>query len=202
MCYTIAMENIIDKAKHYAAQLLGNNCGGHDLQHTLRVYGNALEIAKTEPEADLFIVSVAALLHDVDDYKLFNTTDYRNARTFLRSNGVSEEQEQRIIETIDSVSFSKNKGKHPSTIEGQIVQDADRLDALGAIGIARTFAFGGEHKRPMEQTFRHFDEKLLLLKDMMNTQAAKTIAQERHEFMENYLKQLNQEIKASEPFRS
>ena len=77
------------------------------------------------------------------------------------------------------------------------MQDADRLDALGAIGIARTFAFGGEHGRPMEQTFRHFDEKLLLLKDMMNTPAAKIIAQKRHEFMEKYLKELNQEINST-----
>ena len=191
------MESIIGKAKEYARKLLGDNCGGHDLQHTLRVYSNALEIAGTEPDADLFVVSVAALLHDVDDYKLFNTTDYKNARTFLRSNGIPKEHEQRIIETIDSVSFSKNRDRRPPTIEGQIVQDADRLDALGAIGIARTFAFGGEHGRPMEQTFRHFDEKLLLLKDMMNTQAAKTIAQKRHEFMENYLKELNQEINST-----
>ena len=191
------MESIIGKAKEYARKLLGDNCGGHDLQHTLRVYSNALEIAKTEPDADLFVVSVAALLHDVDDYKLFNTTDYQNARTFLRSNGIPAEQEQIIIETIDSVSFSKNRDRRPPTIEGQIVQDADRLDALGAIGIARTFAFGGEHGRPMEQTFRHFDEKLLLLKDMMNTPAAKTIAQKRHEFMEKYLKELNQEINST-----
>ena len=150
----------------------------------------------------MFVIAVAALLHDVDDYKLFSTTDYQNARTFLRSSGIPEGQEQKIIETIDSVSFSKNRDRRPETLEGQIVQDADRLDALGAIGIARTFAFGGEHGRPMEQTFRHFDEKLLLLKDMMNTKAAKMIAQERHEFMEKYLKQLNQEIKASEPLRS
>ena len=200
LCYNIVMEerDIIERAKDYARQLLGGNCGGHDLQHTLRVYGNALEIVKTEPEADLFVVSVAALLHDVDDYKLFNTTDYQNARNFLSSNGVSEELSQRIIETIDSVSFSKNRGRRPATIDGQLVQDADRLDALGAIGIARTFAFGGEHHRPMEQTFRHFDEKLLLLKDMMNTEVAKTIAHKRHEFMEKYLLELNQEIKASE----
>ena len=191
------MESIIGKAKEYARKLLGDNCGGHDLQHTLRVYSNALEIAKTEPDADLFVVSVAALIHDVDDYKLFNTTDYQNARTFLRSNGIPAEQEQIIIETIDSVSFSKNRDRRPPTIEGQIVQDADRLDALGAVGIARTFAFGGEHGRPMEQTFRHFDEKLLLLKDMMNTPAAKIIAQKRHEFMEKYLKELNQEINST-----
>lgn len=191
-------ETIIGKAKDYAGELLGGNCGGHDLQHTLRVYDNALAIAETEPAADLFIISVAALLHDVDDYKLFNTTDYQNARTFLKDNFVPEGLTQRIIETIDSVSFSKNRDKRPATIEGQIVQDADRLDALGAIGIARTFAFGGEHHRPMEQTFRHFDEKLLLLKDIMNTKAAKTIAQKRHKFMKNYLRELNQEIKASE----
>ena len=167
------------------------------MQHTLRVYDNAIAIAKKEPEANLFVVSVAALLHDVDDYKLFNTTDYQNARTFLSSNGVSRELSQQIIETIDSVSFSKNRDKRPATIEGQIVQDADRLDALGAIGIARTFAFGGEHHRPMEQTFRHFDEKLLLLKDMMNTETAKTIAYKRHEFMKKYLKELNQEINST-----
>ena len=185
---------IIEKAKDYVAKLLGGNCGGHDLQHTLRVYNNALAIAKTEPDADLFIVSIAALLHDVDDYKLFNTTDYRNARTFLKENGIPEQQEQQIIATIDSVSFSKNRDRKPLTVEGQIVQDADRLDALGAVGIARTFAYGGEHSRPMEETVRHFHEKLLLLKDMMNTDAAKTMAQNRHIYMENYLKELNQEI--------
>lgn len=185
---------IIEKAKDYAAKLLGGNCGGHDLQHTLRVYNNALAIAKTETDADLFIVSIAALLHDVDDYKLFNTTDYRNARTFLKENGIPEQQEQQIITTIDSVSFSKNRDRKPLTVEGQIVQDADRLDALGAVGIARTFAYGGEHSRPMEETVRHFHEKLLLLKDMMNTDAAKTMAQNRHIYMENYLKELNQEI--------
>ena len=179
---------IIEKAKDYAAKLLGGNCGGHDLQHTLRVYNNALAIAKTEPDADLFIVSIAALLHDVDDYKLFNTTDYRNARTFLKENEIPEQQEQQIITTIDSVSFSKNRDRKPLTVEGQIVQDADRLDALGAVGIARTFAYGGEHSRPMEETVRHFHEKLLLLKDMMNTDAAKTMAQNRHIYMENYLK--------------
>lgn len=191
-------ETIIGKARDYAKELLGDNCGGHDLQHTLRVYDNALAIAKTEPGADKFVISVAAILHDVDDYKIFNTEDYQNARTFLKGNCVPEELTRRIIETIDSVSFSKNRNRRPETIEGQIVQDADRLDALGAIGIARTFAFGGEHRRPMEETFRHFDEKLLLLKEMMNTKAAKIIAQKRHEFMEEYLRELNQEIKSSE----
>lgn len=186
--------DLIEKAKEYARSLLANNYGGHDYNHTLRVYNNAVAIAQKEQGADLLIVSIAALLHDVDDYKLFNTENYQNARTFLESNDVPEEQLYRIIEAIDSVSFSKNKDRRPSTLEGMIVQDADRLDAIGAIGIARTFAFGGEHSRPMEATVKHFDEKLFLLKDLMNTETARSIAKDRHEFMENFIKELNQEI--------
>ena len=186
--------DLIEKAKEYARSLLANNYGGHDYNHTLRVYNNAVAIAQKEQGADLLIVSIAALLHDVDDYKLFNTENYQNARTFLESNDVPEEQLYRIIEAIDSVSFSKNKDRRPSTLEGMIVQDADRLDAIGAIGIARTFAFGGEHSRPMEATVKHFDEKLFLLKDLMNTETARSIAKDRHEFMESFIKELNQEI--------
>ena len=186
--------DLIEKAKEYARSLLANNYGGHDYNHTLRVYNNAVAIAKKEQGADLLIVSIAALLHDVDDYKLFNTENYQNARTFLESNDVPKEQIHKIIEAVDSVSFSKNKDRRPSTLEGMIVQDADRLDAIGAIGIARTFAFGGEHSRPMEATIKHFDEKLFLLKDLMNTETARSIAKDRHEFMENFIKELNQEI--------
>ena len=186
--------DLIEKAKEYARSLLANNYGGHDYNHTLRVYNNAVAIAKKEQGADLLIVSIAALLHDVDDYKLFNTENYQNARMFLGSNDVPEEQLYRIIEAIDSVSFSKNKDRRPSTLEGMIVQDADRLDAIGAIGIARTFAFGGEHSRPMEATVKHFDEKLFFLKDLMNTKTARSIAKDRHAFMESFIKELNQEI--------
>lgn len=186
--------DLIEKAKEYARSLLANNYGGHDYNHTLRVYNNAVAIAKKEQGADLLIVSIAALLHDVDDYKLFNTENYQNARMFLGSNDVPEEQLYRIIEAIDSVSFSKNKDRRPSTLEGMIVQDADRLDAIGAIGIARTFAFGGEHSRSMEATVKHFDEKLFLLKDLMNTETARSIAKGRHAFMKNFINELNQEI--------
>ena len=186
--------DLIEKAKEYARNLLANNYGGHDYNHTLRVYNNAVTIAKKEQGANLLIVSIAALLHDVDDYKLFNTENYQNARVFLESNDVPEEQIHRIIDAIDSVSFSKNKDRRPGTLEGKIVQDADRLDAIGAIGIARTFAFGGEHSRPMEATVKHFDEKLFLLKDLMNTETARSIAKDRHEFMESFIKELNQEI--------
>ena len=186
--------DLIEKAKEYARSLLVNNYGGHDYNHTLRVYNNAVAITKKEQGADLLIVSIAALLHDVDDYKLFNTENYQNARVFLESNDVPEEQVHQIIEAIDLVSFSKNKDKRPGSLEGMIVQDADRLDAIGAIGIARTFAFGGEHSRPMEATIKHFDEKLFLLKDLMNTETAKSIAKGRHAFMKNFINELNQEI--------
>ena len=94
------------------------------------------------------------------------------------------------------VSFSKNRGKKPESIEGQIVQDADRLDAIGAIGIARTFAFGGKHGRSPEDSIAHFHEKLLLLKDMMNTDTAKLLAEDRHNFMQDFLQEWDREVES------
>ena len=153
-------------------------------------------LAETEPTADRFIVALSALLHDADDYKLFQTENNANARNFLKSANVDPETTDRICEVINSVSFSKNRGKKPETIEGQIVQDADRLDAIGAIGIARTFAFGGKHNRSLESSIDHFHEKLLLLKDMLNTEKAKELAENRHRFMEQFLKEWEKETGA------
>ena len=99
-----------------------------------------------------------------------------------------------ICEAINSVSFSKNRDKRPATPEGRIVQDADRLDALGAVGIARTFAYGGEHGRPLEESVQHFYDKLLLLKDGMHTAEAKRIAQERHTFLADFLHRIEKEM--------
>lgn len=194
MCYNQGMQQeIIFKAKTYIEKLFSENSGGHDVNHTLRVYENAMEIASGEPGCDSFVVSLAALLHDADDHKLFDTQDNHNARTFLADNGVSETVINRICTVINSVSFSKNKGKVPSSLEAKIVQDADRLDAIGAIGIARTFAYGGEHGRSMEASIDHFHEKLLLLKDLMNTDTAKAIAQKRHDFMVSFLEEWDRE---------
>ncbi|MBQ4501177.1 MAG: HD domain-containing protein, partial [Spirochaetales bacterium] len=164
-------DTIIEDAKAYIGELFRGNSGGHDSQHSMRVYNLAMQIAGTEEGCDRTVVALAALLHDADDYKLFSTKDNANARAFLGKEGVPEVVIGRICEAINSVSFSKNGTKAPSTIEGKIVQDADRLDALGAVGIARTFAYGGEHGRSLESTIRHFHEKLLLLKDGMNTEA-------------------------------
>ena len=182
-------EGIICKAIEYVKTLFSGNSDGHDANHTLRVYKNVQLLLESYPEADSFISSLSALLHDVDDHKLFKTQNNDNARNFLQENGLSEELIENICEIINSVSFSKNKGKTPRTIEGQIVQDADRLDAIGAIGIARTFAYGGRAGRSLEDSIQHFYDKLLLLKDEMNTEAALKIAIMRHEYMDNFLKE-------------
>ena len=186
-------EPIIEAAITYIGKLFCGNAGGHDDKHSLRVYRLAMRIADSEPECDRVIVALGALLHDADDYKLFDTTDNANARAFLKANGIQDDIIERICEAINSVSFSKNRTTAPSTIEGRIIQDADRLDALGAIGIARTFAFGGEHGRSIESTIRHFHEKLLLLKDGMNTPEAKAIAKERHAYLEDFLSRYERE---------
>ena len=161
----------------------------------MRVYRNALVIAESEPAADRRIVALSALLHDADDHKLFQTENNANARPFLEEQGVEPETVNRICDVINSVSFSRNRGRHPETIEGRIVQDADRLDAIGAIGIARTFAFGGKHARSLDSSIEHFYEKLLLLKDMMNTDRAKQLAESRHAFMEQFLKEWEKETR-------
>ena len=191
-------EPIIEKAFTYITALFSKNAGGHDAEHTLRVYRNAMKISEREQGCDLQIVALAALLHDADDHKLFQTENNANARRFLTENRVPEEEIERICQAINAVSFSRNKDKSPLTIEGKIVQDADRLDALGAVGIARTFAYGGEHGRPMQESIQHFHDKLLLLKDEMNTDAAKRMAVERHAFMAEFLEHYKQETNAGE----
>ena len=187
-------KRISDKAIEYITDIFKDNADGHDLNHSVRVYKNAVRILNAYPDADGLVVELAALLHDVDDHKLFNTFDNANARKFLVDNSIDSEKIELICEVINSVSFSKNKGVRPKTIEGCIVQDADRLDALGAIGIARTFAYGGKHGRSIEASVEHFHEKLLLIKDMMNTSEAKKIANERHAFLEAFIDELNNEI--------
>ena len=191
--------SLIDAAIDYVYSLFRDNAGGHDAEHTLRVYHNAMMIAQQEPDCDLETVALSALLHDADDHKLFHTENNANARSFLTQHDVEPDKIERICRAINAVSYSQNRGKRPDSLEGMIVQDADRLDAIGAIGIARTFAFGGEHGRPLDATIQHFHEKLLLLKDEMNTEAAKRIAETRHLFMVNFLKEYNEETNIACP---
>ena len=180
-------EKIIEKAITYIEELFRTNAGGHDVDHTMRVYQNTLLIAKEEPECNERIAILAALLHDVDDHKLFHTENNTNARAFLSENQVPIQTIDQICAVINSVSFSKNKGKVPESLEGKVVQDADRLDAIGAVGIARTFAYGGEHGRPMTESIQHFYDKLLQLKTLMNTETGRRMAEKRHGFLETFL---------------
>ena len=188
--------SIINHAIEYIETLFSNDCGGHDAAHSKRVYRNASLIADAHQDCDHFVVALAALLHDADDHKLFHTENNENARSFLTNHQLDETQIELICEVINGISFSQNRGVHPKTLEGKIVQDADRLDAMGAIGIARTFAFGGERGRPLMDSVQHFYDKLLLLKDEMNTVEGKRIAEERHRLMLNFLDELEKEMSA------
>ncbi len=184
---------LIAAAEDFVRELFASDTGGHDAAHTLRVRRSAMRIAASEPDCDRFVVELAALLHDADDHKLFHTERCANARAFLEREGVAPERIERVCAAIESVSFSKNRGRRPETIEGKIVQDADRLDAVGAVGVARCFAYGGEHARPMEESIRHFYEKLLLLSDELNTESARALAAPRHAFLEAFLKEYYEE---------
>ena len=186
---TMKKDQIIGEAICYIRSLFQGNSDGHGFSHTMRVYHTAMRIADSEPGCDRTIVALGALLHDADDDKLFSTENNANARAFLETQQIGQSTADRICSVINSVSFRKNRGKRPETLEGQIVQDADRLDAIGAVGIARTFAYGGKHGRTPESSIEHFHEKLLLLKDMMNTSRAKEMAEDRHAFMESFLRE-------------
>ena len=190
-------KQIIDSAKLYIETVFAEDYSGHDVEHSLRVYDNAILLANTEPQCNRLIISLAALLHDVDDYKLFHTENNYNARTYLRKQQINKCVIEQICEIINGVSFSKNRGSCPKTIEGKIVQDADRLDAIGAIGIARTFAYGGAHGRSIMDSIKHFDDKLLLLKNEMNTEEGKRIAQIRHDFIKKFVDEIRCEINAA-----
>ena len=188
------IEERILAAKQYVKTLFADRADGHDVAHTLRVYTNAMRIAQAEGLCDLEIVGLSALLHDADDDKLFHTENNANARMFLEEISIPQDQIDQICRVINAVSFSKNRGKHPESLEGKIVQDADRLDAIGAVGIARTFSYGGYKGRSLTDTVQHFHDKLLLLKDEMHTEPAKQMAEHRHQCIITFLKDLEKEL--------
>lgn len=208
------MENTIKNAINYIEEFFQNEYSGHDFYHSMRVYKLAKTIAEKE-SADIGIVSLAALLHDVDDRKLSPDTHEKkeNAVTFLKGEKVPDSVITRICNIIEEVSFAGQDSKIPNTVEGKCVQDADRLDALGAIGIARTFAYGGSHNRDIynphippkldmtkdeyakhdSTSINHFYEKLFVLKDLMNTEYAKKIAEKRENYMKAYIEEFKME---------
>lgn len=199
-------ESIFDDARTYLESLFEGDSSGHDLMHSIRVHDTAVAICRSEG-GDMDVVRLSALLHDADDRKLFDSKDYDNARRFMDSHSVPQDIQESVVHIISQVSFKGRDSVRPDTLEGMIVQDADRMDAIGAIGIARAFAYGGSKGRAMHipgegfkegmsgeeyyankgTTVNHFYEKLLLLKDLMNTRTAREMAESRHRFMETFL---------------
>ncbi|UKB83044.1 HD domain-containing protein [Chryseobacterium sp. MEBOG06] len=210
------MKSTINKTIEFVKEKLEGAEAGHDWFHIERVWKLAAKIAETE-DCDREVVELSALLHDIADPKFHNgdeTIAPKISREFLESQNVSEEIIQKVLFVIENISF-KNRSQAPEnpSIELKIVQDADRIDAIGAIGIARTFNFGGfknnlmydpalkpnlgmskeEYKKSNGTTINHFYEKLLLLKDLMNTEEGKRMAEERHQYMLNFLDQFYKE---------
>jgi len=203
---------LIIKTIAFVKEKLNDAEGGHDWFHIERVYKNAILIAR-ETECDLTVVQLGALLHDIADSKFHNgdeTIGPKTARAFLEKENVDEDTIAQVVNIIENISYKGgNFERKFSSVELDIVQDADRLDAIGAIGVARAFNYGGfknralynpeiepvtnmtkeEYKNNNAPTINHFYEKLLLLKDKMNTEKGKEIATERHRFMETFLAQ-------------
>ena len=204
------MDNI-NKCRELVVTIYNDMDASHDYQHIERVYKNAETILQSEPQADVQIVRLAVLLHDVSDAKYTQTKEAEER--ILQKLDLTDEQRQHIRDIIASVSFNGGNELQAKTIEAKIVRDADRLDAIGAVGIARTFAYGGAKGRKLyddaeearanmsvEQyrtkstaSVTHFYEKLLLLKDLMVTEKGKQMAEERHAFMVSFLEQLQKE---------
>ena len=207
---------IIDKTCRFVEEKLAGEGSGHDWWHIYRVWNLAKNIAGQEG-ANLIIVELSALLHDIADWKFHNGDDSigpKLAEQFLVENQVERRVIDPVIEIIASISYKGAGVPTPmNTLEGKVVQDADRLDAIGALGIARTFAYGGhknrliyhpeekpvlhqsfeDYKKNQGHTINHFYEKLLLLKDRMNTASGKRLAEARHQFMQAYLDQFYKE---------
>jgi len=210
-------QELIEATKTFVKDTLKDAEGGHDWFHVERVYKNALLIAKGET-VDPLVVALGALLHDIADSKFYDgdsTIGPKVAGAFLLKHNVDSATINHVIKIIENISYSSNIGLENTfrSIELDVVQDADRLDALGAIGIARTFNYGGfknrtiynpdikpnlnmtkaEYKTSNAPTINHFYEKLLLLKDKMNTTTGYKIAKQRHQYMVEFLKQFDAE---------
>ncbi|OGY40938.1 MAG: phosphohydrolase [Candidatus Buchananbacteria bacterium RBG_13_36_9] len=206
-------QKIIDKTKEYVKSKQQGDATGHDWWHTYRVWQLAVKIGQIE-QADLFIIELAALLHDLEDWKITENQDKDQTKKLLVELGVEANIIEDIVQIIKDLSFKGAGVATPmKSIEGKIVQDADRLDAIGAIGIARAFAYGGyksreiynpeikpilhdsfeQYKNAVSTTINHFYEKLFLLKDLMNTETAKAMAEQRHEYMEKFVQEFFKE---------
>ncbi|WP_252311204.1 HD domain-containing protein [Sinobaca sp. H24] len=197
---------VINEAKQEAAAFFKHADPAHDFWHTERVAKQAVALGK-ETDANLYVVELTAWLHDIADKKLNSTEEegLNNVRHWLSSHGVESDIAGQVMDIIETMSFRNGTNKaEMKTIEGKVVQDADRLDAMGAIGIARAFAYSGTHGKPLHEpasadrkdrdtAIQHFFDKLLRLKSLMNTEEAKKLAHHRQRFMVSYLEQFYSE---------
>ena len=198
----IDKERILQEVEQYIKQTFLEEGTGHDYFHIERVVINARKIVEKE-DADSFLVELAAWVHDIGDYKLHGGVDKSEEliTAYLKTLDLDDELIVKINEIVSQVSFSK--GNAPTSIEAKIVQDADRLDAIGAVGIARCFAYGGSvgsilfnplDRSENNSSIQHFYDKLFKLKDLMHTETAKKIAEERHEYMKGFVQQFYREV--------
>lgn len=199
---TLNEVRIIEKTKSFVEKWMTHEFSGHDFYHVMRVYETAIYLSQGQ-DVDEFIVHMAALLHDVDDPKLRKPhAKIKHAVDFMVSIKLPEDQINLIMDIIDNMSYSAHlRGQKVNSLEGKIVQDADRLDAIGAIGIARAFAYGGHKNRIMfkndiddDSSIAHFYQKLLKLPKLMNTPKAKELAKAKMKTMKSYLKAFHQEF--------
>ena len=206
---------MIEQTENYVRDELGEDATGHDWFHVDRVRRNALHICKEETAGDAFVIEMAALLHDISDEKLNESSKKGEEKleSYLQTLPLTNDDKGHINQIIASISFKGGQATTLSTIEAKIVQDADRLDAIGAIGIARAFAYGGkkgqsiydpsisvrnemtveEYRKGKSTSVHHFYEKLLKLKDLLNTDTARKMAESRQQMMVSFLEQFYQE---------
>ena len=191
-----AYQPLIDKTRAYVEAIMKDDTSGHDFYHVMRVYHTATRLMR-HTKADRLVVELAALLHDIDDPKLVAQTEKGVSRVelFLNAEKVHERVVRHVLDILRTMSYSAYlKGARVASIEGEIVQDADRLDAIGAIGIARAFAYGGRKGRPIymgddddDSSLAHFHQKLLKLRALMNTREARAIAAARDRYLRRFL---------------
>lgn len=187
-------EKILQETQQYVMGHMAANDAAHDQDHILRVVALTKTLCEAYPQADAFRATLLAWLHDMNDDKLASNVGEESVAAFLRRLGVAEEDVNFIVTALPYISYRK----HPTlsaevALEIRIVQDADRIDAMGAVGIARAFAYGGAKRRSLADSLSHFDEKLLLLYDLLNTAEAKRIALPRHRFLQAFYDQYKAE---------
>lgn len=186
--------SILKKTREFVLSQMVKNDAAHDCDHILRVVALTKELCVAYPQANAFRAELLAWLHDMTDDKLASNIGASSVYEFLRELTVPEEDIRFVLDGLHYISYRKYPILPPEVpLEIRIVQDADRIDAIGAVGIARTFAFGGAKSRSLDDSLNHFDEKLLLLYDLLNTEAAKRIALPRHQFLQAFYVQYKRE---------